>query len=427
MSRVPRSHRAGEEVFEHISEADGGELLHRLGRTGLVKLISEIVEREVTEFLGRDYYQRRCDDQPHRGYRNGYREKPFKTGEGSVKVPIARVRDTAEPFTSQLLGRLGGQTDRLERMAMEMYARGLSTRDIEEVLRDDDGSLLLSRSSVSQITSTMWAEYEAFAKADLSELEVEYLWLDAVYEPMRRWLTRKEGILAAWAVCRNGEKVLLGLEVGNRESTDSWTGFLHDLIRRGLREPVLVITDGNPGLTAAVTACFPNSWRQRCTFHKKRNVLDKVPDAARDEVKSWLNSIYMAPNLQTGEKLAADFIATYKDLYPRAVAAFNDDLEASLTHLRFPVNHRKGLRTSNSIERLFGEQKRRTKVIPRFFDEKSCLKLVFAALIRAARGFRPFAINQLALAQLEALRKEKELPPEPSLNYELASKLKEAA
>lgn len=173
MSRVTRSHRAGEEVFEHISEVDGAELLHRLGKMGLVKLISEIVEREVTEFLGRDYYQRRCDDQPHRGYRNGYREKPFKTGEGSVKVPIARVRDTAEPFTSQLLGRLGGQTDRLERMAMEMYARGLSTRDIEEVLRDDDGSLLLSRNSVSQITSAMWAEYVAFAKADLSELEVE--------------------------------------------------------------------------------------------------------------------------------------------------------------------------------------------------------------------------------------------------------------
>ena len=102
-------------------------------------------------------------------------------------------------------------------------------------------------------------------------------------------------------------------------------------------------------------------------------------------------------------------------------------LEASLTHLRFPVNHRKGIRTSNSMERLFGEQRRRTKVIPRFFDEKSCLKLVFAALIRAARGFRPFAMNDLTLAQLESLRKEKKLPPAPSLDYELANQLREAA
>jgi transposase-like protein len=417
----------GEEVFEHLCEADGGDLLQRLGRTGLVKLITEIVEQEVAEFLGRGYYQRRSSDQPHMGYRNGYRDKTFKTSEGAVKVPIARVRDTTEPFESILLDRLGGQTERLERMALEMYARGLSTRDIEEVLRDDDGTLLLGRSSVSQITEAMWSQYEEFSRADLNDFEVEYLWLDAVYEPMRRWLSRKEGILAAWAVCRDGEKVLLGLEVGNRESTDSWRSFLHDLVRRGLREPVLVITDGNPGVIAAVSACFPSSWRQRCTFHKKKNVLEKVPESSWEEIKSWLNTIYMAPNLETGEKLAADFISTYKDLYPRAVAAFSDDLDASLTHLRFPVNHRKGIRTSNSIERLFGEQRRRTKVIPRFFDEKSCLKLVFAALIRAARGFRPFAMNELTLAQLESLRKEKELPPKPSANYELANKLREAA
>jgi transposase-like protein len=135
----------------------------------------------------------------------------------------------------------------------------------------------------------------------------------------------------------------------------------------------------------------------------------------------------MAPNLATGEKLAADFIPHYQDLSPRAVASFSDDLEASLTHLRVPVNHRKRIRTSNAIERLFGEQKRRTKVIPRFFNEKSCLKLVFATVTRAARGFRPFNMNELAIAQLENLRKQKELPPAPSLDYELATALREVA
>jgi transposase-like protein len=109
------------------------------------------------------------------------------------------------------------------------------------------------------------------------------------------------------------------------------------------------------------------------------------------------------------------------------VASFKDDLEASLTHLRFPISHRRSIRTTNSIERLFGEQRRRTKVIPRFFDEKSCLKLVFATLIRAAEGFRPFAISGLIVAQLEALRKERELPEKPSLDYQLAKQLKRAA
>jgi putative transposase len=308
----------------------------------------------------------------------------------------------------------------LGRLVIEMYVRGLSTRDIEELLRDEEGELLLSRSAVSELCERLWGEYEAFAAADLSGLEVEYLWLDAVYEPIKRYLKGGEGILAAWAVCRDGTKVLLGLEIGPREGGAAWTEFLHSLVRRGLREPALVITDGNSGLLAAVQGTFNGSWRQRCTFHKKRNVLAKVPEGEREAVEAWLNNICMAPTYEVGCRLAAEFIKLYGDRFPRAVASFRDDLEASLTHLRFPLNHRRGIRTSNSIERLFGEQKRRTKVIPMFFDEKSCLKLVFAALIRAARGFRSFDMNELAVAQLESLRKEKKLADKPSLDYEPA-------
>lgn len=427
MKRIPASQQIDHRIQEELESGTGGKLLRKLSEGGLVKLICRIVEEEVAEHLGRDYYERRDQEVGQRGYRNGYRDRRFLSSEGSVKVPIPRVRETEEPFRSVLLEKLERQTDRLEQMAVEMYARGLSTRDIEAVLRDEEGKLLLSKSSVSEITEELWAEYQAFSEADLSEHEVEYLWLDAVYEPMRAWLSRKEGILAAWAICRDGEKILLGLEIGLRESTESWTSFLHSLIRRGLREPVLVITDGNPGLLAAVEGSFSSSWRQRCTFHKKRNVLEKVPEKARDEVKAWLDSIYYAPNLETGEKLATEFIAKYKDQYPRAISAFQDDLAACLTHLRFPIVHRRSIRTSNSLERLFGEQKRRTKVIPRFFTEKSCLKLVFAALIRAAANFQAIAMTELTVAQLEVLRKEKELAAEPSLDYPLAQQLRRAA
>ena len=345
-----------------------------------------------------------------------------------MRAPIPRLRDTAEPFESRLLGSLGRRTDRLGRMVIEMYVRGLSTRDIEELLRDEDGELLLGRSAVSELSEKLWGEYEEFARADLSELEVEYLWLDAVYEPMRRYLSGREGILAAWAVCRDGSKMLVGLEIGPRESRAAWQEFLHGLVRRGLREPVLVVTDGNPGLLGAAEACFPNSWRQRCTVHKKRNVLAKVPEGAdRDEAELWLANIYCAPTYEVGSRLAAEFINAFSSKHTRAVASFRDDLEASLTHLRFPLNHRRGIRTSNSIERLFGEQRRRTKVIPYFFDEKSCLKLVFASLIRAARGFRRLEMSDLSIAQLEHLRREKKLDEKPSLDYELARKLRSVA
>ena len=141
----------------------------------------------------------------------------------------------------------------------------------------------------------------------------------------------------------------------------------------------------------------------------------------------WLNNIYAAPTYEVGCSLAAEFTKLYGDKYPRAVASFGDDLEAGLMHLRFPLNHRRGIRTSNSIERLFGEQKRRTKVIPFFFDERSCLKLVFASLIRAARGFRRFEMSELAVAQLEQLRREKKLDDKPSLEYELARKVRQVA
>ena len=154
----------------------------------------------------------------------------------------------------------------------------------------------------------------------------------------------------------------------------------------------------------------------------------KVPEgAARDEVELWLNNIYAAPTYEVGCSLAAEFTKLYGDKYPRAVSSFQDDLEAGLMHLRFPLNHRRGIRTSNSIERLFGEQRRRTKVIPYFFDEKSCLKLAFASLIRAARGFRRFDMSELATAQIEHLRREKKLPERPSLDYEPANRIRSVA
>jgi putative transposase len=425
--RIPVSERAEQVISEELENQSGGKLLQRLLQGGLVKVITRIVEQEVGEHLGRGYYERRGTEEPHRGYRNGYRERGFQSSEGEVRVPVPRVRECAEPFRSQLLEQLAQRTERLEQMVVEMYARGLSTRDIQEVLRDEDSRVLVGRSSVSRIAEELWEEYEAFSQADLSGYEVEYLWLDAVYEPMRRWLPRKEGILAAWAVCRNGAKVLLGLDVGLRESQESWTSFVHDLVRRGLREPVLIVTDGNPGLLAAVGACFPGSWRQRCTFHKKRNVLGKVPEGAQEEVNAWLEAIFTAPDLDSGRQLADEFIRRYERDYPRAVASFGDDLEASLTHLRFPISHRRSIRTTNSIERLFGEQKRRTKVIPRFFDEKSCLKLAFAALIRGAAGFRCFCMSDVVVAQLETLREQKNLALMPTLNYSLANELRKAA
>jgi len=170
------------------------------------------------------------------------------------------------------MGFLRGNSDVLERLAIEMYARGLSTRDIEEALEEATGDRLLSRTAISELTEVLWEEYEAFSQRDLSGIEMEYLFLDAVYESLRRQGGGKEGVLCAWAICAGGNKVLLHMALGNKESYTNWLDFLRDMVSRGLSAPVLVTTDGSPGLIRAVEEVFPYSLRQRCLAHKVRNV-----------------------------------------------------------------------------------------------------------------------------------------------------------
>lgn len=320
--------------------------------------------------------------------------------------------NTPEPFESRLLGFLRGHTDVLERLVAEMYARGLSTRDIEDAFRDSTGAPLISRTGVSQVTEALWEEYEAFRQRDLSGFEVEYLFLDAVYESLRRHAPVREGVLCAWAITRDGRKMLLHLALGNKESRACWLEFLRDMVRRGLRMPLTVTTDGAPGLLQAVTAVWPQSLRIRCWVHKMRNILDKVPKSTRPELKAHLLAVRDAPTLEAGRQAAAAVLEQFQRAYPSAMTSLSDDLDASLAHLQVPASHRKFVRTTNLIERSFEEERWRTKVLPRFFDEKSCLKLVFATLVRASQRWQRIRITDLEMRQLDVLRAN--LFPDPS-------------
>jgi len=171
------------------------------------------------------------------------------------------VADRAEPFVSRVQAGLAGRTAELEQLAVEMYARGLSTRDTESAFRYTTGAILLSRTAVSQITERLWPEYEAFASRDLSEFVVAYLFVDGVAERLHAGLPR-EAVLCAW-ITEEGQKVLLHLAPGTKEDTPSCTAFFEDLKRRGLADPLLVVTDGAPGFIRAVETCFPRALRQR--------------------------------------------------------------------------------------------------------------------------------------------------------------------
>jgi len=388
-------------------------------------VVQELLEGEQGDFLGgRGRYQRRGEEQL--GLRNGYERGRLRTAEGFVDVAVPQVRGAGEPFRSSLMSFLDGNSEVLESLVNEMYARGLSTRDVEDAFRDATGELLISRSKVSEITDRLWEDYQAFIARDLSELEVEYLFVDAVFEALRRH-GAKEALLVCWCIDSDGRKHLLHLAVGNKESEACWTEFFRTMLARGLRMPTTITSDGAPGLVKAIEVCFPASIRIRCWFHRLANIRAKLPDESASEVMAHLYAVRDAPTLDAARAAADRLINTFDRAFPAAVACFRDDLDALLAIHRVPVRHRIRVRTTNLAERSFVEERRRTKVIGRFGDEHAAMKLVFATMIRAAERWCRVSISDLERHQLKLLRADLGIDPPPASNTTKTSQRKHVA
>jgi len=388
-------------------------------------VVQELVEAEQADFLGgRGRYERR--DEGQMGSRNGYEPGRIRTAEGAVEVKVPQVRGAEAPFRSTLMGFLEGNSDVLERLVTEMYARGLSTRDVEDAFRDSTGQLLISRSRVSEITDRLWEDYQAFCARDLSDIDVEYLYCDAIFESLRRH-GAKEALLVAWCIATDGRKHLLHLAVGNKESEACWTGFFRNLLERGMRAPTTVTSDGAPGLVNAVRTVFDRSIRIRCWFHRLANIRAKLPQETASEVLAHVYAVRDAPTLDAARAAADRFTNAYAREYPAAVACFGEDLDALLAIHRVPVRHRIRVRTTNLAERSFEEERRRTKVIPRLMDEKAAMKLVFATMIRAAERWCRVSVSDLERHQLTLLRTELGLDPPPATDQKTDRRRKVAA
>jgi transposase-like protein len=387
------------------------ELTSGLVRQAVRLVVEQLLEAEVTEALGRERYERRpasgepASEAPEvpTGYRNGHKGRRLRTAEGQVPIDLPQVRE-AEGWSSRLWQALRRRTEVLDKLVVEMYARGLSTRDIEDLLGEiDDGDEqpLLGRTSVSRVTEVLWEEFERWSGRDLGGLDVVYLFCDGVFESLRQQAGCREAILVTWAVLADGSKVLVHMGLGSRESQTSWTEHFRSLIQRGLPTPLTVTSDGAPGCVAAIEATWPAAERIRCWVHKMKNVLEKVPEAQREEIKRLLVDVREAPNHELGRERAQALIEELRsrDL-PSAAASLEDDLEASLAHLKLPGRHRRTVRTTNLCERSFVEERRRAKVLPRFRGEKECLKLVFATLWRASQRWRGVRFTTLEREEL---------------------------
>jgi putative transposase len=360
------------------------QALSELAKLGARLIIQRAVEDEFDAWLGRARYERSPQAPP--GLRNGFRPRRVQTAEGELEVEIPQVRAAAEPFVSKLFPRGTKllRTEPLPAMVIGAFVRGLSMRDVES-LCDQAGLGKLSKSTAARICTELRERFAAFQRRDLYAIHLAALFLDATFLAVRRD-GPKEGVLDAWGFTTAGERVLLSVMLGMRESHEDWLGLARDLIARGLGAPMLIVADGAPGLIKAIEQCWPASDRQHCAVHRVRNLLAKLPERERERVRRnyW--------------------------------QALDDDLDALVVHLRYPTRHRRRWRSTNLLERSLGEVKRRTKVIGRFPGETSCLTLVWAVLdlyiSHATNGIKFTQLERQHLKRISYVAHDEPVPEE---------------
>jgi putative transposase len=420
MASIAPSERLRREL-EDVIDGAGEELdpIEAIGRLGARLILQQALEEELTEFLGRERYERRGEPV---AYRNGYEGVTVKTTSGPLVLERPRLRNASRlDFASAIVGKGVARTQALEALVLCSFLRGLSVRDVEAALEETLDEPMLSKSTVSRICEQARERYRAWCARRLGEHDLVYLFLDAVYLKLRPDDTPAEGVLVAWGVTLEGTKVLLGLQLGSRESYEDWLDFGRDLLARGLRSPALIVADGAPGLWKATRELWPGALEQRCTVHVLRNVTRKLPERHHRELKAryWqiLDEATTVADARAGLlALAAD----YRRAYPAATTVIERDLDALVCHLRFPITHRKRIRSTNLLERTFVEVRRRTKVIGRFPGETSALSLVWAVLELSSRGWRGITMTPRAVAEIERLRRgHVSEPDQPSTNKEV--------
>jgi putative transposase len=426
---VPPSAEIEEQIDQLLAVGVGDNprvALSELARLGARLIIQRAVEDEFDAWLGRARYERRPDYQRGlrnyaSGLRNGFRMRRVQTLEGELQVELPQVREAAEPFVSKLFpcSTKVLRSEPLRAMVIGAFVRGLSMRDIES-LCEKAGLGKLSKSTASRICEELRERFEQFKRRDLYDVQLAALFLDAVFLSVRP-NGPKEGVLVAWGFTEEGERVLLSVMLGMRESKEDWLALGRDLIARGLGAPLLVVADGAPGLIKAAEQCWPASDRQHCAVHRLRNLLAKLPDRERERVRqAYWQALDDATDERDG-KLRLERLVDQLDGagYTAAARCLADDLDALVVHLRYPTRHRRRWRSTNLLERSLAEVKRRTKVIGRFPGETSCLTLVWAVLDL----YITHAKNGVRFSQLERqrLRRIRHAGSEPTPDEEVSA------
>jgi len=395
------------EIDFHKEQNEGKTLLEEIVRKGAVKMLAHALEFEVEEYIKK--YQDFTDNNGHRlVVRNGSQpEREIITGIGPLQIKQPRVDDRKivekERFTCKILPRYMRRAPSIDNLIPTLYLKGISTNNFATALTSilGEGVKGLSATNIVRLKQIWEMEYEEWSKRDLSNKQYVYFWADGIYCNVRLD-DQRSCLLIIMGADEHGNKELIAVNDGFRESKTAWKEILLNLKQRGLKKgPKLAIGDGALGFWAALDEEFPGTKRQRCWVHKTANILDKMPKSIQSKAKSMIHDMYMADTEDNAFKAYEHFINTYESKYPKAVGCLTKDKEDLFSFYCFPAVHWIHIRTTNPIESTFATVRNRTRSTKGCCSRKSTLTMIFKLCLEAEKTWKklkgykmiPYVIN----------------------------------
>jgi transposase-like protein len=372
-------------------ERFGADTIEGRMRDRIRELIERLVEEELNEALGAGKSARVG---VRRGYRHGSRERTLTTSLGptAFAMPRARVRDAAgavSEWQSELVPRYQRRTGRVDEAILGLYLSGANTRRIRGALSPLLRGGPLSKDAVSRLVGRLAEDFQAWSERDLAAEEVQYLIQDGWYPKVRIGRRRVVvPVLVTLGVKADGQRIIIDLRLAGEESAASWGEVVASLVRRNVGAPSLAIVDGNPGLQAALRMQWPGIAIQRCTNHKLRNLLSKAPARLREELSEDYRRMVYAESAAAVFKMRGAFARKWKLRCPAVASSFEEAGDELFTFLRFPASQWKALRTTNALERINGEFRRRTKTQSSLPSSDAVVLLLFGLLRSGAVKLR---------------------------------------
>lgn len=374
------------------------EDLESFARVHVQAFIQRLLEEEIDELLGRRKSERR-EPGAKPVYRNGHgKPRRLALSSGTVTIQRPRVRGLEERFESRVLPLFRRRTEEVGSLLPELYLHGLALGDFELALRGllGDGAPL-SASSIARLKAQWELDYQAWRSRSLADLDIVYCWADGLY--VKAGIDDgKAALLVVIGATREGQKVVLAVESGQRESRDSWAAVLRDLTARGLKPARLMVADGHLGIWAALAELWPQCEEQRCWNHKMMNVLDQVPRKKQPAVRQHLRAMMYAETRSDCEKARDKCVRQFERLFPKAMATLKRDWTRMVTFFDYPNEHWMHLRTTNIVESPFASVRLRTTAAKRYKRVDNAAALIWKLLCVAEKTFRKLNAPHLLAA-----------------------------